>query len=169
MYILAPKMYILSHKMYILAPQMYILAPKMDKSLSFEKVQPQWQLLYLFFWECGCIGSQDPAAVSTRAWAHPIGEVNHREGITHTNTSTHMLGSHSQEMHTLTEDTSEKGTRDHFWWYIQTKWNDVLSAVNQLNMTMKAQERWFGGKLYVFIVGMLLFLNRGVEKHRKQI
>jgi len=30
---------------------MYILAPKMDKSLPFEKVQPQWQLLYLFyFW-----------------------------------------------------------------------------------------------------------------------
>jgi len=25
---------------------MYILAPKMDKSLPFEKVQPQWQLLY---------------------------------------------------------------------------------------------------------------------------
>jgi len=24
----------------------------MDKSLPFEKVQPQWQLLYLFFWEC---------------------------------------------------------------------------------------------------------------------
>jgi len=47
-------MYILSHKMYILAPQMYILAPKMDKSLPFEKVHPQWQLLYLFFWECGC-------------------------------------------------------------------------------------------------------------------
>jgi len=31
---------------------MYLLAPKMDKSLPFEKVQPQWQLLYLFFWEC---------------------------------------------------------------------------------------------------------------------
>jgi len=31
---------------------MYILlAPKMDKSLPFEKVQPQWQLLYIFFWE----------------------------------------------------------------------------------------------------------------------
>jgi len=28
---------------------MYILAPKMDKGLPFEKVQPQWQLLYLFF------------------------------------------------------------------------------------------------------------------------
>jgi len=28
---------------------MYILAPKMDKSLPFEKVQPQWQILYLFF------------------------------------------------------------------------------------------------------------------------
>jgi len=27
---------------------MDILAPKMDKSLPFEKVQPQWQLLYLF-------------------------------------------------------------------------------------------------------------------------
>jgi len=23
----------------------------MDKNLPFEKVQPQWQLLYLFFWE----------------------------------------------------------------------------------------------------------------------
>jgi len=34
--------------MYILAPKMYILAPEMDKSLPFEKVQPQWQLLYLF-------------------------------------------------------------------------------------------------------------------------
>jgi len=33
---------------------MYILAPKMDKSLPFERVQPQWQLLYLFFWECTC-------------------------------------------------------------------------------------------------------------------
>jgi len=43
-------MYTLSHKMYILAPQMYILAPTMDKSLPFEKVQPQWQLLYLCFW-----------------------------------------------------------------------------------------------------------------------
>jgi len=31
---------------------MYILAPRMDKRLLFEKVQPQWQLLYLFFWEC---------------------------------------------------------------------------------------------------------------------
>jgi len=37
---LAPKMYILTLKMYI-APKMYILAPKMDKSLPFEKVQPQ--------------------------------------------------------------------------------------------------------------------------------
>jgi len=27
---------------------MYILAPKMDKSLPFEKVQPQWQISYLF-------------------------------------------------------------------------------------------------------------------------
>jgi len=34
--------------MYILAPEMDILAPKMDKSLPIEKVQPQWQLLYLF-------------------------------------------------------------------------------------------------------------------------
>jgi len=31
---------------------MYILVPKMDKSVPFEKVQPQWQLSYLFFWEC---------------------------------------------------------------------------------------------------------------------
>jgi len=31
---------------------MYILATKMDKSWPFEKVQPQWQLLYFFFWEC---------------------------------------------------------------------------------------------------------------------
>lgn len=44
----------------------------------------------------------------------PSGEANHREGITHTNTSAHMLGSHSQEIHPLTEDTSEKGTRDQF-------------------------------------------------------
>jgi len=52
MYILAPKMYKLAAKMYKLAPEMYILVPKMDKSLPFEKVQPQWQLLYLFFWGC---------------------------------------------------------------------------------------------------------------------
>jgi len=52
MYILAPKMYLLAPKMYLLAPKMYLLAPKMDKSFPFEKVQPQWQLLYLFFWEC---------------------------------------------------------------------------------------------------------------------
>jgi len=50
--ILAPKMYILPPKIDILTPKMYILAPKMDKSVPFEKVQPQWQLLYLFFWEC---------------------------------------------------------------------------------------------------------------------
>jgi len=37
--------------MYILATEMYILTPKMDKSLPFEKVQPQWQL-YTFFSEC---------------------------------------------------------------------------------------------------------------------
>jgi len=30
---------------------MSLLAPKMDKRLPFEKVQPQWRLLYLFFWE----------------------------------------------------------------------------------------------------------------------
>jgi len=51
MYILvpkSPKMDILAHEMDILAPKMYILAPTMDKSLPFEKVQPQWQLLYLF-------------------------------------------------------------------------------------------------------------------------
>jgi len=41
-------MYILAHEMDIFAPKMYTLAPKMDKSLHFEKVQPQWQLLYLF-------------------------------------------------------------------------------------------------------------------------
>jgi len=41
-------MYILAHDMDILAPEVYILAPKMDKSLAFEKVQAQWQLLYLF-------------------------------------------------------------------------------------------------------------------------
>jgi len=35
--------------MYTLAPKMYILTPKMDKSLPFEKVQPQWPLLYPFF------------------------------------------------------------------------------------------------------------------------
>jgi len=47
--ILAPKMDILAPEMYILAPEMYILSPKMVKSVPFEKVQPQWQLLYLFF------------------------------------------------------------------------------------------------------------------------
>jgi len=35
--------------MYILAPKMFILALKVDKSLPFEKVQPQWQILYIFF------------------------------------------------------------------------------------------------------------------------
>jgi len=39
--ILAPEINILAPKMNILAPEMYILAPKMDKSLPFEKVQPQ--------------------------------------------------------------------------------------------------------------------------------
>jgi len=38
--------------MYLLTPKMYLLAPKMDKSLPFDKVQLQWQLLYPFFWEC---------------------------------------------------------------------------------------------------------------------
>jgi len=33
---------------------MYLLTPKMDKSLPFEKVQPQWQLLYLFLRVYGC-------------------------------------------------------------------------------------------------------------------
>jgi len=42
-------MYLLAPKMYILTPEMYIWTPEMDKSLPFEKVQPQWQLLYLFF------------------------------------------------------------------------------------------------------------------------
>jgi len=41
MYIFTPKMYILAHEMYICIPKMYILAPEMDKSLPFEKVQPQ--------------------------------------------------------------------------------------------------------------------------------
>jgi len=50
--ILTPEMYILTPEMYILAPEMYIFAPKMDKSLPFEKVQPQWQLLYLFLRVC---------------------------------------------------------------------------------------------------------------------
>jgi len=47
-YILAPEMYILAPKIYKLAHKMYILVPKMDKSVPFEKVQPQWQLSYLF-------------------------------------------------------------------------------------------------------------------------
>jgi len=38
---LAPKMYITAPKMYILPPKMHILALKMDKSLHFEKVQPE--------------------------------------------------------------------------------------------------------------------------------
>jgi len=48
MYTLTPIMDILPHemdilvtKMYILPPKMYILTPEMDKSLPFEKVQPQ--------------------------------------------------------------------------------------------------------------------------------
>jgi len=42
-------MRILTPEMYILAPKIDILATKMDKCLPFEKVQPQWQLLFLFF------------------------------------------------------------------------------------------------------------------------
>jgi len=42
--------------MYILGANMYHLRYQYAafgyKSVPFEKVQPQWQLLYLFFWEC---------------------------------------------------------------------------------------------------------------------
>jgi len=50
--------------MSILGANMYILGANVllryqnaafgYKSVPFEKVQPQWQLLYLFFWECKC-------------------------------------------------------------------------------------------------------------------
>jgi len=73
MYILGANMYILNvnmsisgANMSILGPNMYILGANMSiswanmyqnaafgyKSVTFEKVQSQWQLLYLFFWEC---------------------------------------------------------------------------------------------------------------------
>jgi len=41
MYILTLKMYILAPQMYLLTLKMYLLAPKIDKSLPFEKLQPQ--------------------------------------------------------------------------------------------------------------------------------
>jgi len=41
MFILTLKMYILAPKMYILTPKIYLLAHEMDKSLPFQKVQPQ--------------------------------------------------------------------------------------------------------------------------------
>jgi len=45
-YILGANMYILGANKYILGVNMYILGEK----------QPQWQLLYLFFWECTWLG-----------------------------------------------------------------------------------------------------------------
>jgi len=56
MYILAPKMYILAPKIYILAPKCTYYHLKWTKVFPFEKVQPQWWLLYLFFWEWIIIG-----------------------------------------------------------------------------------------------------------------
>jgi len=41
-------MYILDASMYILGVNMYILGAFGYKSVPFERVQPQWQLLYLF-------------------------------------------------------------------------------------------------------------------------
>jgi len=41
MFILTLEMYILAPKMYILTPKIYLLAHEMDKSLPFQKVQPQ--------------------------------------------------------------------------------------------------------------------------------
>jgi len=41
MYILTPKIDIKPPRMYILAHEMDILTPKMDKSVPFEKAQPQ--------------------------------------------------------------------------------------------------------------------------------
>jgi len=38
--------------MSISGANMYHYAAFGYKSVPFEKVQPQWQLLYLFFWEC---------------------------------------------------------------------------------------------------------------------
>jgi len=46
---------ILGANMSILSANMYISGANMYKSVPFEKVQPQWQLLYLFFWECKVI------------------------------------------------------------------------------------------------------------------
>jgi len=41
----------------------------MYKSVPFEKVQPQWQLLYLFFWECIVY----PLCGNSDEWDIPIG------------------------------------------------------------------------------------------------
>jgi len=50
MSIVGPNMHILGANMYIVGVNMYILGANMyHKSVPFEKVQPQWQLLYLFF------------------------------------------------------------------------------------------------------------------------
>jgi len=46
MFILTLTMYILAPKMYILTPKMYLLAHEMDKSLPFEKEQPQSQFFF---------------------------------------------------------------------------------------------------------------------------
>jgi len=48
MYILTLEMFILTLTMYILAPKMYLLAHEMDKSLPFEKVQPQSQIFFFY-------------------------------------------------------------------------------------------------------------------------
>jgi len=66
---------------------MYIglLAPKMDKSLPFEKVQPQWQILYLFFWECS---SQRPYRPTyTKKCLTQLSLAYHYKPITRTNHS----------------------------------------------------------------------------------
>ncbi len=39
-------------KRYILVLKVYIFEPNRYKSVPLEKVPPQWQLLYLYFWEC---------------------------------------------------------------------------------------------------------------------
>jgi len=70
--ILGCKMYILVPKMYILTPKMSLLAPKMDKMLPFEKVQPQWQLLYPFFFLRVYHGLPTKGIVRVHWWLGPL-------------------------------------------------------------------------------------------------
>ncbi len=52
---------------------MYIFEPNRYKSVPFEKVPPQWQLLYLYFWECS--SSEDSLKPSTDVFHLSVSEV----------------------------------------------------------------------------------------------